>query len=88
MSSVTPERHLADVDLDSLIEIIKSTTSPETWDYVGGPGTLSTEADPPTFVVDQYAFVHDEIQLLLDALANSAARTTSGESHAKPSSDD
>lgn len=54
-----------DYDYDSLIELITSTVSPESWDAVGGPGSISGFRG--TIVVSQAAETHEDIVQLLAA---------------------
>ncbi|MEN6451232.1 MAG: hypothetical protein ABFC96_12135 [Thermoguttaceae bacterium] len=55
-------------DFDSLIELIKSTVKPSSWDDVGGAGSISNFENNLTLVVSQTQEVHEEIADLLDQL--------------------
>ena len=56
-------------DFDSLIDMIKSTVKPVTWDDVGGPGSIAPcEAGINAIVVSQTDEVHDGIENLLAEL--------------------
>lgn len=57
----------ADVDFDSLIALLTRTVHSESWDAVGGPGTLR-ELRPDLLVVTQTGEVHQEIADLLETL--------------------
>jgi hypothetical protein len=60
----------------SLIEAITTSVKPQTWDEVGGPGSLSPVAAAKSLVVSQTREVHEEILQLLRALR--AARDAGG----------
>ena len=56
-------------DFDSLIDMIKSTVKPTTWDDVGGPGSIAPcESGINAIVVSQNDQVHDGIENLLAEL--------------------
>jgi hypothetical protein len=55
-------------DYDSLIEVITTTVRPQTWDEVGGPGSISEMLAAKSIVVSQTCDVHEEILQLLRAL--------------------
>jgi hypothetical protein len=57
-------------DYDSLIELITSTVQPQTWDVVGGPGSIAPMAvrGEDVIVLSQTQDVHDEIEALLGRL--------------------
>lgn len=55
-------------DYDSLIELIENTVSPESWEAVGGPGTMSPFQQNLSLVISQTQEVHEQIQDLLDQL--------------------
>ena len=55
-------------DFDSLIELITTTVSPESWDEVGGPGSISGFETNLSLVVSQTQEVHEEIAELLEQL--------------------
>ncbi len=58
----------ANADFDSLIELITATIQPNTWDEVGGPGSVREFATNLSLVVSQTQDVHDEIVDLLEQL--------------------
>ncbi len=58
----------AQPDFDSLIELIKSTVKPTTWDDVGGPGSIAPFETNLSLVVSQTQEVHEEIADLLEQL--------------------
>ncbi|MCE5269472.1 MAG: hypothetical protein LLG00_16470, partial [Planctomycetaceae bacterium] len=55
-------------DFDSLIELIKSTVKPTSWDDVGGSGSIANFETNLTIVVSQTQEVHEEIADLLEQL--------------------
>ena len=58
----------AQADFDSLIELITATIQPNTWDEVGGPGSVKEFATNLSLVVSQTQDVHEEIVDLLEQL--------------------
>jgi len=52
-------------DLTPLIDLITSTVSAESWDVVGGPGSISGTDDPLTLVIAQTGANQDAITALL-----------------------
>ncbi|MBN2476163.1 MAG: general secretion pathway protein GspD [Pirellulales bacterium] len=55
-------------DFDSLIDLITSTIQPDTWDDVGGPGSIAPFETNLSLVVSQTQDVHEEIVDLLEQL--------------------
>ncbi len=55
-------------DFDTLIELITSTVAPESWDEVGGPGTLAQYDGNLSLVVSNTQEVHEQIVGLLEQL--------------------
>lgn len=60
------------VDFDSLIYTITSTISPEGWDSLGGPGSITSQPSTLSLVVYQHPDTHDEIAALLIQLREKA----------------
>jgi general secretion pathway protein D len=58
----------AQADFDSLIELITTTVKPQTWDEVGGPGSISEFYNNLSLVISQTEDVHEEIVDLLEQL--------------------
>ncbi len=58
----------AGADFDSLLELITSTVQPQTWDQVGGPGSIASFETNLSVVVSQTQDVHEEIADLLEQL--------------------
>jgi hypothetical protein len=61
---------------DSLIETLTTTVAPQTWDEVGGPGSLSPVKASKCLVISQTQNVQDEVLQLLRSLR--AARKAGG----------
>jgi hypothetical protein len=55
-------------DIASLVRVIYSTISPETWDQVGGPGSLAPIPAAGALQISQTREVHRRIEQLLDDL--------------------
>ncbi|MDZ7619641.1 MAG: STN domain-containing protein, partial [Patescibacteria group bacterium] len=57
-------------DFDSLIELITSTVKPQTWDEVGGPGSIAplTVRGEEVIVLSQTEDVHEELDELIARL--------------------
>jgi general secretion pathway protein D len=55
-------------DFDALIDLIKSTIKPQTWDEVGGPGSISPFSNNLSLVISQTEEVHQAIADLLEQL--------------------
>jgi hypothetical protein len=53
---------------DVLIDVITTTVKPQTWDEVGGPGSISAVPVAQSLVISQTRELHDEILELLRAL--------------------
>ncbi len=68
-------------DFDSLIDLITSTVKPQTWDEVGGPGSISsmTVQGEDVIVLSQIGEVHEEIEQLISRLRQVAAQSKDGE---------
>ncbi len=55
-------------DFDTLIDLITTTVKPQTWDEVGGPGSISHFPNNLSLVISQTQEVHEEIVDLLEQL--------------------
>ena len=55
-------------DFQPLIELIQSTIEPDSWDEVGGAGTMQEFRQNLSLVVSQTQEVHEKIQALLEQL--------------------
>ena len=58
----------AQADFDSLIDLITTTVTPQTWDEVGGPGSIPPFPTNLSLVISQTQDVHEEIADLLEQL--------------------
>jgi hypothetical protein len=67
-AETTPRQADNAADFDSLIDLIESVVKPETWDVVGGRGSISRSKADSGIVVNQTQEVHDEIANLIDQL--------------------
>jgi general secretion pathway protein D len=55
-------------DFDSLIELVTATVAPESWDEVGGPGSIAPHAGNLSLVISQTQEIHEQIADLLEQL--------------------
>lgn len=58
-------KHGYDEDYESLIELITTTIAPDSWDEVGGPGSIEEFENARTLVISQTDEVHRAIEPLL-----------------------
>jgi hypothetical protein len=65
-------------DFDTLIDVITTTVRAETWDDVGGPGSIAAEPTRMALVVSQTAEVQDELAQLLTMLRRGRYETLHG----------
>ena len=67
-------------DWDSLVGIIHSTVEPNTWDEVGGPGSIAHQAmgNAKVLVLSQTQGVHEEVVGLLQGLRKVKAAAANG----------
>jgi len=77
-----PDASLSESDFDTLIQLITSSIAPESWDFVGGPGSINGFPDAISLVVLQTPEVHERIAILLRDLEGQrgAAEVASGRS--------
>lgn len=61
---------------DSLINLITTNVEPQTWDEVGGPGTISEYHG--LIVVTQTAQIHKKVERVLDMLREAAGLEVGG----------
>ena len=55
-------------DFEPLIDLITTTIKPQTWDEVGGPGSISQFSNNLSLVISQTQEVHEDIADLLEQL--------------------
>jgi hypothetical protein len=60
-----------DVDADALINVIISAIAPDTWEFVGGNGSLEWHERTGALVCTQTWQVHQQVESLLDSLRQS-----------------
>jgi len=65
-------------DFDTVIELVTSTVQPQTWDDVGGPGSIEGESTRLALVVSQTSEVQDEVAKLLTMLRRGRYETLHG----------
>jgi hypothetical protein len=63
-------------DFDSIISMITTTIEPATWSDVGAAGTIVPYERNLTLVINQYPFVHEEIEDLFQELREKKAART------------
>jgi hypothetical protein len=56
---------VSDGDYDSLIEVITTTISPQSWDEVGGPGSIGVFGNASSLVISQTDEIHRAVEPLL-----------------------
>jgi hypothetical protein len=66
VSGQSPDAQQA--DFDSLIDLLSSTVKPQSWDSVGGAGSISPFGNGLAIVVNQTQEVHEEIEDVLAKL--------------------
>lgn len=54
--------------LERLVELITATVAPDTWEELGGPGSIRTFPGGASLVIRQTEGVHTQIQVLLQSL--------------------
>ena len=54
--------------LERLVELITATVAPDTWEELGGPGSIRTFPGGASLVIRQTEGVHSQIQVLLQSL--------------------
>ena len=60
-------------DYDSLIEVITTTLEPDSWDEVGGPGSVAEFPNAGVLVISQTRDNHQKIATLLNSLRRAKA---------------
>jgi hypothetical protein len=71
--SSTSAPSAATADYDSLIELITATIKPDSWDDVGGPGSIDALDNAAVLTISQTRDVHREIENLLGSLRRAKA---------------
>lgn len=55
-------------DVDGLFDLITTTVGPDSWDDVGGDGTIQYSPTYQTLIINQRGALHDQIRDLLGQL--------------------
>lgn len=66
-------------DYDSIIEAITSTVVPQTWDEVGGAGSIVSVTSSKSLVISQTRDVHDGVLQLLRSLRSARKTAAAGQ---------
>jgi hypothetical protein len=68
----TTPRHVDELDdlveTEPLVDLIVTTVAPDSWDEVGGPGSIRLLPERSVLVISQMREVHESIERLLTAL--------------------
>ena len=64
----------AQADFDSLIELVESTVHPNSWEAVGGEGSIQVFPKDSTLVISNKSFVHEELESLLHNLRSKSEK--------------
>lgn len=68
-TGTTPDKALrGEHDYDTLIDTITTTVDPDSWDEVGGPGTIAEYPGAGALVISQTAEIHEQVEKVLSAL--------------------
>jgi hypothetical protein len=84
----TADASPSEADFDTLIEVITTSIAPESWDEVGGPGSIDAFPLGLSLVVTQTPEIHERITVLLNDLEGlrGAADAASDDSVSAPDS--
>jgi hypothetical protein len=65
----TPDKAMREVhDYDTLIDTLTTTVEPDSWDEVGGPGTIAEFPGAGALVISQTTEIHEQVEKVLAAL--------------------
>lgn len=68
-SGATPDKAVrGEHDYDTLIDTITTTIEPDSWDEVGGPGTIAEYPGAGALVISQTAEIHEQVERVLAAI--------------------
>lgn len=68
-AGTTPDKAMrGEHDYDTLIDTITTTVEPDSWDDVGGPGTIAEYPGAGALVISQTAEIHEQVEKILAAL--------------------
>ncbi len=69
MTGTTPDKAMrSEQDYDTLIEAITTTIDPDSWDDVGGPGTVVEYPSAGALLISQTEEIHEHVEKVLAAL--------------------
>jgi hypothetical protein len=69
VAGATPDKAMREVhDYDTLIETITTTVEPDSWNEVGGPGTIAEYPGAGALVISQTTEIHEHVEKVLAAL--------------------
>lgn len=61
-------------DFDTMLQLITCTIAPESWDDVGGPGSIVPELETLSVVVRQTPSIHEDLERLFSDLRSAKQR--------------
>jgi len=68
VAGLVPQTNDDKPDFDELISLVTTVVEPDSWDEVGGPGSIAASAPTSALVILQSQAAHEEIQQLFSAL--------------------
>ena len=69
IAGAAPDKAMREVhDYDTLIETITTTVEADSWDEVGGPGTIAEYPQAGALVISQTAEIHEQVEKVLAAI--------------------
>lgn len=68
VSGLVPQTKDGKPDFDELISLVTTVVEPDSWEEVGGPGSIAASAPTSALVIRQSQAAHEEIQQLFSAL--------------------
>ena len=74
------DEKLVDFDFESLIDVIAATVAPDSWDNVGGIGSIGHLVQGPLLVISQTEDVHRQIGSLLASIRKATGKRKGGPS--------
>ncbi len=69
-----------DCDFNPLINAIRCSVEPDSWDNIGGPGAIAPLSQPPVLTISQTEEVHEQVMHLLTELRRVKKLQSAGES--------
>ena len=68
VAGLVPQSNDGKPEFDELISLVTTVVEPDSWDEVGGPGSIAASAPTSALVILQSQAAHEEIQQLFSAL--------------------